>query len=423
MDRNTNGILETMDPIRMEEDAPEASGGESFAELLNKSMSEPGRLGPGQKVRVRIVKITADWIFVDLGRKGEGCLDRRELEDAEGNLTVKEEDVITVYFLSAGENELRFTTKIAGGAAGRAQLEDAWRNGIPVDGYVVKEIKGGYEVRIAGHIRAFCPYSRMELTRVKDPGEHVGKHLPFRIAEFSEKGRNIVLSRREILEEERRAKREALKESLREGAIVRGTIVRILAFGAFVDIGGIEGLLPVSEVDWGRVEDIRDALSVGQEMDVVVTQIDWEKGRISLSLKRTLADPWETAAEKYPEGTTLNGTIARLAAFGAFVTLEPGVDGLIHISKLGGGKRIKHPGDVVREGQAVAVKVEKVDAGNRRIALALAANGRREEAQREEKSEEEEDYRRYAAERPRSLGSLGEVLSARLAEKAKGEKA
>lgn len=421
MNQNTNGSLETMDPTPMEEDAPEASGGESFAELLDKSYAEPGRLEPGQKVKARIVKITADWIFVDLGRKGEGCLDRKELEDAEGNLTVKEEDVIAAYFLSAGENELRFTTKIAGGAAGRAQLEDAWRSGIPVDGHVVKEIKGGYEVRIAGHLRAFCPYSRMELMRVKDPGEHVGKHLPFRIVEFGDRGRNVVLSRREILEEERRAKREALKESLREGTIVRGTVARILEFGAFVDVGGIEGLLPISEIDWGRVANIRDVLSVGQELDVAVTQVDWGKGRLSLSLKRTLADPWETVAEKFPEGATLNGTVVRLAAFGAFVTLERGVDGLLHISKLGGGKRIKHPGEVVREGQAIEVKVEKVDAGNRRIALALAANGRREGAPREEK-EKEEDYRQYAAEKPRSLGSLGEVLRARLAEKTKGGK-
>ena len=383
---------------------------ESFAELFARSYTDPGRLEPGQKVTARILSISGDWVFIDTGRKGEGVLDRKELLDADGNLTVSIGESVTAWFLGAGGNELRFTTRVGGGAAGNAQLEEAWRSGIPVEGFVEKEIKGGYEIKIGGSVRAFCPYSQIDLRRVA-PEDVIGKHVSFRVTDYAERGRNIVVSRRSLLEEERLREKEALRETLAVGQTVRGRVASIRDFGAFVTVGGIEGLLPISEVGWGRVADIRERLTVGEEIQVVVKSLDWEKEKFSFSLKDTLPDPWEEAVRMFPEGTYVTGRVARLANFGAFVTLGEGVDGLIPISRLGGGKRINHPRDVLRDGEAIEVKVESVDRESRRISLSPA------EASRAATQAEEElvAFRKNAAEgASRSLGSLGDLLKAKL---------
>ena len=195
---------------------------ESFAELLRESSVKPVRFSPGQKVTARIVKISSEWVFIDLGGKSEGYLERKELLDEEGNLAANEGDTIQAYFLSTDNNDLRFTTRISGGEALRHHLEEAWESGIPVDGVVEKEIKGGFEIKIAGELRGFCPYSQMGLQRIGNPADRIGQHLPFRITQYGEKGRNIVLSHRSILEEELQIRKEALKGSLQEGMKVAG---------------------------------------------------------------------------------------------------------------------------------------------------------------------------------------------------------
>lgn len=391
-----------------DKDLKEESGEESFAELFERSYRQTARLEPGQKIEARVLTITPEWVFLDTGQKGEGVVDRKEFLDADGNPTVKEGDVITAYFLSSGRNELRFTTKIGGGAAGHAQLEEAWRSGIPVEAFVEKEVKGGFEVKIAGSVRAFCPYSQSGARRGAE-GELVGQRLSFRITEYGEKGRNIIISRRAVLEEEQRRRREELKETLREGQTVTGTVVSLREFGAFVDIGGIEGLVPVSEIGWGRVDKVSDVLSVGEQVTAVIKGLDWEKQRISLSIRDTLADPWDRVGERFPEGSFHSGKVARLAPFGAFVTLGEGLDGLIHISKLGQGKRISHPREVLKEGETVEVKVEGVDREHRRLSLSLAGAARA--------AEEEEAtmaaFRQQAGEAPKGMGTLGELLKAR----------
>src|SRR5208337_3398053 len=239
---------------------------ESFAELLEGSLVKPVQFNPGQKVEARVVKISAEWIFLDLGGKSEGYLDRKELVNEEGELSVKEGDMVQAYFLSAGANELRFTTRITGGEAGRYYLEEAWRSGIPVEGLVEKEIKGGFEVRIAGGLRGFCPHSQMGLQHSGNPHDLTGQHLAFRITQYAEKGRNIILSNRSVLEEERRRRREEQKGLLTEGMKVMATIASIHNFGAFVKIGSLEGLIPISEIGWDRVEDINELMEVGQEV-------------------------------------------------------------------------------------------------------------------------------------------------------------
>jgi small subunit ribosomal protein S1 len=307
---------------------------------------------------------------------------------------------------------MRFTTKIGGaggGSAGNAQLEEAYASGIPVDGVVEKEVKGGFEVKVAGS-RAFCPFSQIALRRVEDTAALIGKHISFRITEYGENGRNIVVSHRALLEEEQQQQKEALKETLKVGDRVKGTVTSLRDFGAFLSIGAVEGLLPVSEVAWTRVNHVSEVLTVGQELEVVIKGIDWDKDRISFSLKDTLADPWEQAASAFPEGSYHNGKVARLTPFGAFVTLASGIDGLIHISKLGGGKRIQHPKEVVSEGQEVEVKVEGVDKEQRRISLSLASVSRAEQEQKETM----DAYRKNSAEAPKGMGTLGDLLKAKL---------
>ena len=365
------------------DDLEKTNEDESFAELLEQSLNKQGgRLEPGQKVTARVLKISAEWLFIDTGQKGEGVVDLKEFLDLDGNITVKEGDTIAAYFLSSNRGEMRFTTKIGGGASGSAQLEEAWQAGVPVEGLVEKEIKGGFEVKLAGTARAFCPFSQMSLRRIDNPESVVGTRLAFRITDYGEKGRNIVVSRRVLLEEEQRRLREEAQAAISEGMTVTGTVTSLRDFGAFVDIGGLEGLIPVSEIGWGRVKDVRDVLSVGQQVKVVVKVIDREKERVSLSLKDTLPDPWDNVARMFPEGSFHTGSVARLAPFGAFVTLSDGVDGLIHISRLGAGKRINHPREVVSTGQVLEVKVDAVDRENKRLSLSLAGATAAEEGRR-----------------------------------------
>ncbi|GFO64936.1 30S ribosomal protein S1 [Geomonas paludis] len=385
---------------------------ESFADLFERSQKDAGRLEPGAKVEATVLQIAKDWVFLDTGRKGEGILDIKELLDADGNVSVKVGDKVTAWFVSSRNNEMRFTTKLGAGSshsAGNAQLEEAYAAGIPVQGVVEKEVKGGFEVKVAGS-RAFCPFSQIALRRVEDTAALLGKQMSFKITEYSEKGRNIVLSHRALLEEELQQQKDALKETLKVGDRVQGTVTSLRDFGAFVSIGAVEGLLPVSEVAWARVNHVSEVLTVGQEVEVVVKGIDWEKNRISFSLKDTLADPWEEAASAFPEGSYQNGKVARLTPFGAFVTLASGVDGLIHISKLGAGKRIQHPKEVLSEGQEVEVKVEAVDREAKKISLALASVSRAAE----EQAQSMDAYKKTVAEAPKGMGTLGDLLKAKL---------
>jgi small subunit ribosomal protein S1 len=390
----------------MEEHKDEGKEGpaeESFAELLAKSMAGSARLEPGDKVEATILQIGAEWVFLDVGQKGEGVLDIKELLDADGKLTVSTGEKIHAYFLGRDESELRFTTRIGGGASGTAQLEQAWAGGIPVTGRLEQEIKGGYEIKLPGGVRAFCPFSQLGLGRQETPGEAVGQTLSFRITQFGEKGRNIVVSHRAIIEEEQRRRREALKKTLREGMTVTGTVKSIQRYGAFIDIGGLEGLLPVSEAGWGRTADLSQVLHVGQTVEVTVKGCDWVKDRVTFSLRSAMADPWVKVGTVYTRGSTHAGTVARLTPFGAFVTLEEGVDGLLHISKLGEGRRINHPREVLKEGQKLTVTIEEIDVDRRRLSLALASH-----------TVEEADAAGYVNQPPASMGTFGELLKAQL---------
>ncbi len=394
---------------------------DSFEALLQKDEAKQIKhLSPGQKITAIVAGISGESIFLDTGGKSEGILNSSELLDEEGNPTVAVGDTIEVYFLQQKRSEQIFTTKIGSGSS-IAHLEEAWRSGIPVEGLVKAEIKGGFEVTLGGNVRAFCPYSQMGLRRVENAAEeYLETRIDFRITRLEESGRNIVLSARAILEEAREKQKEKLRETLEEGQTVEGVISSLRDFGAFVDLGGIDGLIPISEIGWSRVENIEDYFNVDQSVQVVIKSLDWENDRISLSYKETLTDPWESLLENFPEGSNHVGKVARLAQFGAFVTLTAGIDGLIHISKMGSGRRINHPREVMEEGQDIEVKIESVDITQRRISLAPADYVTPEdEEETERKAYTSFKNKQGKGKQEEKMGSLGELLKAKLAEKKK----
>ncbi len=379
---------------------------ERFADLLQTKDISRQNLQPGDRIQAVVVGISGENIFLDIGGKSEGVLDAAELQNEDG-IEVEEGDTLSVFFLGSRKGELTFTTRIGSGQASLQEIEDAYHAGIPVEGRVTAEIRGGFQVMVAGQ-RAFCPYSQMDIRRIEEPESYLDRTCSFKVIEYSQNGRNIILSARAVLEEERQVKREHLMATLREGDRVQGTVTSIRDFGAFVDIGGVDGLIPLSELAWGQTDRVDDLLSPGQEVEVIVKRLDWESDRIALSLKETTENPWDRVPERYPEGSIHQGQVSRLAAFGAFVTLEPGVDGLLHISKLGAGRRINHPREVLEPGQDITVKIEEVDQEKKRIALVP-------EDYTESRKNDTSSLPRKSE--PVSMGTLGDLLQAQLGRK------
>src|SRR6056297_269598 len=356
---------------------------DDFASLFENSISEMNSLEPGQQIETTIVSISGESIFLELSGKSEGILDASELTDRDGKLTVKEGDQIKAFYLETKNGEKHFTTKISGEKAGSAVLAQAFESKIPVEGSVEKEIKGGFEIKI-GDTRAFCPYSQMGLRRIENPQEYIGKQLTFKILEYSENGRNILVSNRIILEEEHNKKVEELKQTLKEKMVVTGTIKSVQDFGAFVDLGGVQALLPISEISRSRVDDIYALFSEGQEIEASIIKLDWQNERITLSMKALLPDPWDEAPSKYPVGSKHTGEVVRITNFGAFVTLEPGLDGLLHISELKGDSRQGNHQDSVKKGQKITVAIKSIDTDRKRISLKRGSS-----------EQEDKDYQKY----------------------------
>lgn len=383
---------------------------ESFADLFQeKTVSRP-TTKPGDQIEASVVGISGENIFLDVGAKSEGVIGAAELRNEAGELTVSIGDRIRVYLLPKRGGELACTTRVGGGQTTPREIEMAFQAGIPVEGKVTAEVKGGFSVTVAGH-RCFCPYSQMDIRRVEQADTYLEKTMSFKIIEFANQGRNIILSARALQEEQRAQERERLKEELTEGMQVSGTVTSLRDFGAFVDLGGVDGLIPISEIAWGQTDKVEDVLSVGQQVQVMVKRLDWDRDRISLSLRETTENPWDNAADRYPAGSMHQGRVSRLAAFGAFITLEPGVDGLLHISRLGAGRRIHHPREVVEAGQDLTVRIESVDTVQHRIALVP------EDYTPQEKME---DTSVPAGPRePVSMGTFGDLFKQQLARKKK----
>jgi small subunit ribosomal protein S1 len=345
---------------------------EDFAALFEASQKAK-RITQGDTIAGRIVAIGADVAFVDVGGKGEATIDIAELKDADGDIDVSVGDRIQAVVVSTAGG-LTLSRRLARGAATDRQLENAFHTGLPVEGKVDKAVKGGYEVRL-GHQRAFCPFSQIDLSRA-EPATHEGQVYAFRIIEYSEGGRNLVVSRRALLEEEQRANAADVRKSIVAGAVLRGRVVSVRDYGAFVDLGGgVQGLLHVSEMGWSRVSDTADIVKPGEEITVKVLRVDEDKQKISLGLKQLSDDPWSKVKTTYQVGQVHPGRVTRIAEFGAFVELEPGIEGLAHASTFAPAGRSQAWSAAVPPGTTGAFEILSIDVEKKRIGVALLPEG------------------------------------------------
>ena len=348
----------------------------------------------GEELETTVVQIAGDTIFIDLGLKSEGFVDAAEFKDDDGNLTVHEGDKIRVYFVGDSRGELHFTTRLSGESAGNEMLEKAYQAGLPVEGAVEKEIKGGFEVKIGG-TRAFCPYSQMGFRDRAEPATYVGKHLTFLITEYKNDGKDVIVSNRKVLEQAEQNKIASLSETLVEGAKVTGTVKSLQSYGAFIDIEGFQALLPISEISHERVKDVADVLSVGEQIEAVVIKADWKQEKVSVSMKRLEKDPWEDAANAIKIGEKIDGTIVRIAPFGLFVNLAKGIDGLVHISALEDVSANTNLAKKFKVGEAFSVVVEKIDAKEKRISLLPASSAEQDLSAAKYLSAQDDDGESY----------------------------
>jgi len=341
---------------------------EDFAALFAQHEARRA-LEVGQVVKGRVIQIAAENVFVDIGGKGEAWIDRAELTDDEGRLRVAVGDEVEAAVISTGD-EVRLSFKLRQGAHAREALAAAAESGLPVEGKVAAVIKGGYEVTVAS-LRAFCPFSQMDLRRVEAPEELIGRVLEFRITRYGERGRNIVLSRRALLEEQAAKLAEETRKKIVLGAVMQGTVTSLADFGAFVDLGGVQGLVPLSEISHARVARAADRLSVGAPVTVKVLRIDEERGKIALSLKALEGDPWTAVPGRLRERQVLRGRAVRATDFGVFVELLPGVDGLLHVSEIPRSRQGEIR-DAVAAGAELMVMIVAIDTEKRRVSLSLA---------------------------------------------------
>ncbi|MDR2668693.1 MAG: 30S ribosomal protein S1 [Desulfovibrio sp.] len=346
----------------------------SFAELLalqEDSEDSRSRLEPGRRVSVRVVAVTADTIFVSTGSKVDGIVDREEME-IDGELHCQVGDILDLYVVTVSPQEVKLS-RILRGAGSLSALEDAREAGLPVEGKVIGPVKGGYAVDVMKR-RAFCPLSQMDLRPTGDPGTHTGKLYAFLITRLEKGGRNIVLSRRALMEREQAEALESLLAEMHEGDVREGVVTRLAPFGAFLELApGFEGMVHLSELSWSRIGRADEAVDVGDRVRVKVLGIkEAGKGpRIALSLRQATGDPWQDAGERLVPGSVVDGKVTRTAPFGAFVEVAPGLEGLVHLSELSYEKRVAKPEEIVTAGDRVSVKIKEVDAEKRRISLSL----------------------------------------------------
>ncbi len=346
---------------------------EDFAAMLEESfarMTPPP--APGRMAKGRVVKIDGDHVFIDLGGKSEGVMDISEFRSPEGDVSVKIGDTVEAIVLSRpGEDGgLRMSKAMPKEALSLDMLHDARERGIPVEGKVISRNRGGFEVDVSGR-RAFVPMSQIDRHWVEDPDVHVGQTYQFLVKEIREGGRNVVLSRAELLKREAAENAAKLAETLQEGMTLTGTVRNIQKYGAFIDLGGIDGLLPISEMSWGRVNHPSDMLKVGEEVTVRLIRFDKDQNKLTLSLKQLSADPWDEVGIRYREGNTYTGIVRRLESFGAFIELEPGLEGLVHVSNISWEKHIAHPREVLSVGDSVEVQLLEIDPERRRLSLGI----------------------------------------------------
>jgi len=344
---------------------------ESFAKLLEESLSTT-QLQPGTIVTGTVVDITSDTVVVNAGLKSEGVIPKNQFFDAEGSLEVAVGDEVQVALdaVEDGSGATRLSRDKAKRHAVWESLENAFEASDPVKGLINGKVKGGFTVDL-GSVRAFLPGSLVDVRPVRDTSYLEGKELEFKIIKLDRKRNNVVVSRRAVVEEEYSAEREALLERLEEGIEIKGIVKNLTDYGAFLDLGGIDGLLHITDMAWRRVKHPSEVVEIGDEVTVKVLKFDRERQRVSLGLKQMGEDPWVNISRRYPEGTRVFGKVTNTADYGCFVEIEEGVEGLVHVSEMDWTNKNIHPSKVVTLGEEVEVMVLDIDEERRRISLGI----------------------------------------------------
>jgi small subunit ribosomal protein S1 len=351
------------------------SSSENFASLFEASLQQQsGEFSKeGEIVKGNVVAVHRDNVIIDIGGKSEGIIPASEFTDAQGQVTVKAGDVVDVY-IESRENDDGLVT-LSKEKADKMKVWDeissACERDELIEGTISQRVKGGLSVTIRGGVKAFLPGSQVDLRPIRNLDKLIGQTYQFKVIKFNKKRGNIVLSRRVLLEKERDQIKTRTLETLEEGKVVRGVIKNITEYGAFVDLGGIDGLLHITDMSWGRVNHPNEVFQVGDEVTVKVLKYNAETERVSLGLKQTQEDPWNHAEEAYPPGKKVNGKVMSITDYGAFVELEPGVEGLIHVSEMSWTKKVKHPSKLLEIGQTIECQVLEVDSKSKRISLGL----------------------------------------------------
>ncbi|WP_420426522.1 30S ribosomal protein S1 [Algiphilus sp.] len=345
---------------------------ESFAELFEQSLAQGQSMQPGALVRATVLEIKSDVVIVDAGLKSEGVIALDEFKNEMGELSINSGDEVEVALetVEDGFGETRFSKEKAERIKTWGRLQDAFDNGEIVNGTITGKVKGGFTVDI-GAVRAFLPGSLVDVRPVRDTAYLEGKPLEFKVIKLDQQRNNIVVSRREVLEAEYSAEREQLLETLQEGVVLNGVVKNLVDYGAFVDLGGIDGLLHITDMSWKRIKDPSEVVSVGDEIEVKVLKYDRERRRVSLGLKQLGEDPWVDIARRYPEKTRLFGKVTNITDYGAFVEIESGVEGLVHVSEMDWTNKNVNPNKVVTIGDEVEVMILDIDEERRRISLGM----------------------------------------------------
>jgi len=341
---------------------------EDFSKLFEKSLKVKDDFSVGDRIQGTIVQIGKEDSFLDISGKSEALIDSAELKDKNGNFIYKTGDVVTVYIVSIKRGEIKAGLKIGSAEVTPELLLTAYSNEMPIEGLVSAEVKGGYNVIISGN-RCFCPYSQIDIKASDDKTKYLNKTFVFKIIEFKENGKNIILSRRVLLEDAKKENEANLRNNLKTGDTVTGTIASKHDFGIFVNFSGIEGLIPKSEISWGRSSDF-SGFREGDEVRAKIIGIDWGKNKITLSLKQLMDEPW-TNIKNYSENQVISCKVVNMIPQGAFVELEPGIEGFIHISKMSPTKRIKKPEDVLSRNDVVNAMILSIDRENKKISMQL----------------------------------------------------
>ena len=344
---------------------------ESFASLFEESLNRK-EMRAGELITAQVVRVEQNVVVVNAGLKSESYIPVEEFKDAAGNIEVKAGDFTTVAIesLENGYGETRLSREKAKRLAAWIDLEQAMEEGRIVEGYVSGKVKGGLTAMVNG-IRAFLPGSLVDIRPVKDTTPFENKTMELKVIKLDRKRNNVVVSRRAVLEETMGADRESLLENLKEGAIVKGIVKNITDYGAFVDLGGIDGLLHITDLAWRRVKHPSEVLTVGDEIEAKILKFDQEKNRVSLGIKQMGDDPWNGLARRYPQGTRLFGKVTNLTDYGSFVEIEQGIEGLVHVSEMDWTNKNVHPSKVVALGDEVEVMILEIDEQRRRISLGM----------------------------------------------------